>query len=185
MGAPAGRRHLGGEPAASTVSPLPTLKVLILSFCISYKCKHIRESSTTSLIAQYLKVFWGLREVSRFLPPFRVRSAKRSVFTLSFSPKLRLDAMGLLWGSGDAFCWGLRSCTKWRSSPALTGQLSSMCLCREQLCAGGATSDQHLLRFINTLSVLGVTQCTLPRQRHYLTLGNLKTLDSEPSCMPH
>lgn len=54
------------------------------------------------------------------------------------------------------------------------------CACRaRRLCAAGAASNQHLLRFINTLSVLGTAQCTLPCQWHYLTLGNLKTLDGK------
>lgn len=47
---------------------------------------------------------------------------------------------------------------------------------RAWLWAARASSNQHLLRFINTLSVLGMAQCTLPRQWHYLTPGNLKTL---------
>jgi hypothetical protein len=59
-------------------------------------------------------------------------------------------------------------------------------VCGEQwLCVAGAGSNQHLLRFINTLSVLGTAQCTFSPQRHYLTPGNLETLGlgSHPACL--
>lgn len=85
---------------------------------------------------------------------------------------------GQPWGAGDIFCLQLGISSKSRSSPALIAS-------PQHLCAAGAASNQHLLRFINTLSVLGTTQHILPLQWHYLTPGNLKTLDGEPSCMPH
>ena len=62
-----------------------------------------------------------------------------------------------------------------RSSPSLIGRPPA-CVEGAQLCAARASSNQHLLRFINTLSVLGMAQCTLPRRWHYLTPGKLQTL---------
>lgn len=115
MGILVGRRYLGGELVVFIVFFLFILKVFILSFCISYKCKYIRESLIIFLIVRYLKVFWGLREVFRFFLFFRVRLVKRLVFTLFFSFKFRFDVMGLFWGFGDVFCWGFRFCIKWRS----------------------------------------------------------------------
>ena len=78
----------------------------------------------------------------------------------------------------------LGSISKLRSSPGLIGQASGVCA-EQWPCAAGAASNQHLLRFINTLSVLGTTWRILPCLLRYLAPGNLKTLDAEPSCMPH
>lgn len=57
------------------------------------------------------------------------------------------------------------------------------CVLEQQLCAAGVTSNQHLLRFINTLSVLGTL--SVYSLVSAMISENLETLDTEPSCMPH
>lgn len=113
---------------------------------------------------------------------------------LNLGAKLHLNTLD--WIRGEPTCWAaLRS---WRRFMLLIWdqfQIKTLPsfnwspvlgVCQEQhLCAAGASSNQHLLKFISTLSVLGMTQCTLPHQQHDLLPGNLETLDPEPSCMLH
>lgn len=86
-----------------------------------------------------------------------------NVLTLSLGAQFRLLALDKPQGTPTCLaglrCWIEYLLPTWdqfqiKKPAALMGQPSSVC--REQhLCAAGAASYQHLLRFINTLSVRG------------------------------